>query len=165
MKPAVKKSPETRIFAICRALGIGSDARHDLQFSVTGKWSLTEMSGPEKETVALALYNLQRSKNGKQPIDQEASFRRKGKWKNRRPKDKDNMYVLISPNQIRKIKAMSATIYGGIDEDKLDSYCERHYGRPLNRLTNSQAIHMIEVQKKILFRTESPHATDRFNYQ
>lgn len=42
----------------CRALGIEADARHDLQLRLTGKSSLTEMTGAEHQLVIAELKRL-----------------------------------------------------------------------------------------------------------
>jgi len=39
------------IFALCRERGIGDELRHELQFSVTGKESLTECTAAEMRAV------------------------------------------------------------------------------------------------------------------
>ena len=39
------------IFALCRERGIGDELRHELQFSVTGKESLTECTAAEMLTI------------------------------------------------------------------------------------------------------------------
>ncbi|MCT4554654.1 MAG: regulatory protein GemA [Pelagimonas sp.] len=52
-----------QIFAACRELGLDSDARRDLQKSVTGKSSLTEMSAPELQ---LVVNRLKEAGTGKQ---------------------------------------------------------------------------------------------------
>lgn len=136
------------IFALCRELELDESARHQIQYSITGKESLSEINDQQADDIIRCLRE-QQQKNG---YDTEKSLR-PGKTKNKRMHS-SKVYNMASKEQRSKIIAMSIRIYGEFVESKMDVYCQRRFKKPFKQISSDEAIKLIEAQKEILERTK-----------
>lgn len=128
------------IFYLCGRMGLSDEERHLIQQSVCGKESLAEMNDFEAGNLIDALKAELRKWSA-----------RKGTQHNRLGHGA-NVHTLISPEQRKKIIAMSIQAYGIYDESAMDMFCRRQFHKPFRRLTSDEAIKLIEIQKSILKR-------------
>ena len=128
------------IFYLCRKLNYDTEIRHNVQHSVTGKESTTEMSDHD----ALKLIAFLKTELQKQST-------KKGKQRNFLSHD-ENVINLMTPEQKSKIIALSMQIYSKFDENQVNRFCQRQFKKPFRRLTAPDAIELIEIQKQILKR-------------
>jgi len=147
-----------RIFYYVNKLGLDDSTRRAIQFSVTGKESLTEINNFEADMIIKTLKselfkirkNIQKTAGPGRKMTAEESLK-PGKHINKIP-HADNVYSLITPEQIGKIKAMSLQIYGKYDELNMDRFCQRQFKKKFRRLRSDEAIKLIEIQKTMLRR-------------
>lgn len=66
---------QRRIFAACRSIGLDDEARHDLQFQVTGKRSIREMTDAEMRQLSAELNRRGGSKKRPRPAERRADQR------------------------------------------------------------------------------------------
>ena len=128
------------IFYLCNKLGLDSEARRNIQYSACGKESMKEMSDRDASAVIDALKTERRKQSVK-----------RGRWKNRLGHG-ENVYNLMTPEQRKKITAMSIQVYGRFDEGRIDKFCRRQFKKPYRLLSSDDAVKLIEIQKSMLNR-------------
>ncbi|MCL2154079.1 MAG: regulatory protein GemA [Leptospirales bacterium] len=149
--------PEKRkhIFALCRELGFSDEQRKLIQYSATGKESMTEMNNRDADNVIKTLVTekrkLKKNKPGSGKKMTPAESIKPGQHKNYLPHG-DNIITLMTWEQYAKIKALSIHLTGSFSEEAMNKFTQRQFKKPLRYLTSNQAISLIETQKKMLSR-------------
>jgi|GEM_PF-1972175 hypothetical protein len=150
MSPAKRR----HIFALCRELNLTDDQRKIIQYSVTGKESITEMNDREADNVIKKLISEKKKLPNRPGAGRKmtpAESLKPGHHKNHLPSG-DNVIVLMTPDQYAKIKALSIHLTGTFSDVAMNRFTQRQYRKPLRRLTAGEALNLIETQKKMLAR-------------
>lgn len=136
----ITQAQRRKIFALSKLLKLNDENRRLIQQSVCGKESLSKATKKDAIAIITQLNKMIR----------ENSLER-GETHNHRVHH-GKVYNLISPQQISKIQNLSISIYGSYTESKLDSFCNRQFGKKLRKLSSDDAIKLIEIQKTLLRR-------------
>jgi len=144
MNPQLRK----RIFYLCRLLGIDEDTRHAIQYERTGKESLTAMDDIQGQAIIEHLESIARQYGF---TVHRSYLPKKGQWKNKLPKSK-KIYNLMTPEQRKKIIALSIMLYGSFSEEQMNIFCMNQFNKPFKCLSSSDARKVIEAQKSMLQR-------------
>lgn len=133
----MREKKRRHIFYLCGRLGIGDEERRELQLSICGKESMKNMTDTDAAKVIGYL-------EGKMSVVP-------GQRKNRLVHG-PNVYTLMTPDQRKKIVALSIRIFDNFREDRMDEFSRRRFGKPFRSITSKEAARIIEIQKSMLSR-------------